>query len=276
MINLRSALALILALGLGGLTVYLAWQWMRPVAQAPAPRRVVLAAQPLPPGTLLKKELMKIADWPASAGALPPDIFERPGELEGRMLKEAVGVNAPLKASALAPGGSGILPGLMAPGMRAITLPVDPVASVAGFALPGSRVDVLLSGQTDAFKLYGKASPGKESSSLNQRLTFSKVVLENLRVLAMSQQTASVDGKPQLADSATLEVTPEQAVTLNLARQLGSLALVLRRPEDLAGTVPAGQIELALLQTASAPKAHAAPRGPCTQVYEGGQAVSAC
>jgi len=274
--NVRALVALTLAVVLGGVAVWLAWQGLRPDEVAPAARRVVLAAQGLPPGTVLRPAMLKTVDWPRAADAPPADAFEQTGVLDGRVLTAGVEAGAPIVAGALAPEDGG-LTGLMTPGMRAVTLRVDQVVGVAGFALPGSRVDVVLTGQADAFKLYGKAPPGRGDASLSQPLAYAKVVLANVRVLALSQQTGAQDGKPLLADSATLEVSPEQAVTLNLARQLGSLALVLRRAGDGETVAQDGQIELALLRTASAPAARAAPsRGVCVKVYEAGKAVSGC
>lgn len=273
--NLRVMIALLLALGLGGLAVLLAWQGLRP--GEPAPRRVVLAAQALRPGMTLRPELLRTVDWTAAAGALPDDTYAQTDALLGRVLQDEVASGAPLRGSALQPAGGIGLSGLMAPGMRAVTLRVDQVVGVAGFALPGSRVDVLLTGLADAFKLYGKPPPVADDPLLTSRLAYSKVVLENVRVLALSQQTTPADGKPLPADSATLEVTPEQAVTLNLARQLGTLALVLRRQEDAQPVARAGQLESGLLLTASAPKARTAPgRRTCVHVYEGGKPLQMC
>jgi pilus assembly protein CpaB len=274
--NTRAMIALMLALGLGGAAVWLAWQGLRPTPTQPAARRVVLAAQALPSGTVLRPALLKTVDWPAARGSPPVEGFERADALDGRVLTQDIAADAPLVATMLAPEHGG-LTGLMAPGMRAITLHVDQVVGVAGFALPGSRVDVVLTGQADAFKLYGKAPPTGEDRALSQRLAYAKVLLSNVRVLALSQQTGAEGGKPVVADSATLEVTPEQVVTLNLARQLGNLTLVLRRPGDQQTAALEGQIELGLLHTASAPKARAASvRAACVQVYEAGKAVHGC
>jgi pilus assembly protein CpaB len=273
--NLRVVIALTLAIGLGGLAVLLAWQGLRPVE--PAPRRVVLAAQALRPGTTLLAEQLQIVDWTPASGALPQDTYAQADALVGRVLKEGIAKGAPLRGSALRPEGGAGLSDLLSPGMRAVTLRVDQVMGVAGFALPGSRVDVLLTGQADAFKLYGKPPPTGNDPQLTARLAYSKVVLEGVRVLALSQQTSSADGKPLTADSATLEVSPAQAVTLNLARQLGTLALVLRRNEDEPAQANAGQLELGILPTASAPAVRAkSSRGGCVNVYEGGKPLRVC
>ena len=127
--------------------------------------------------------------------------------------------NEPILESKLAPTGSGA--GLMAvipDGMRAVGVKVNDVIGVAGFVVPGSRVDVILSG-----------SPAK-----NNEIEMSKVILENIQVLAAGQNvTSDVNGKPQSVQVVTLLVTPEESQKLALASVDGKIQLALRNPLDL-------------------------------------------
>ena len=108
-------------------------------------------------------------------------------------------------------------------GMRAVGVKVNDVIGVAGFVVPGSRVDVVLSG-----------SPNK-----NNELEMSKVILENVQVLAAGQNvTSDANGKPQNVQVVTLLVTPDQSQTLALAQVDGRIQLALRNPLDLHETNP--------------------------------------
>lgn len=108
----------------------------------------------------------------------------------------------------------------LAPGMRAMSVHVNEVAGVAGFALPGSYVDVLVNTQENPL------------SALNTEHSVSKIILEKILVLAVAQETNHDDKKPKVVNAVTLEVTPQQSELLDLARNVGSLSLVLRQQND--------------------------------------------
>jgi len=131
----------------------------------------------------------------------------------------------------------------LTPGMRAMSVRVNEVAGVAGFALPGSFVDILVNTQE------AHASPiGTEQS-------VSKIILEKVLVLAVAQETSHDDRKPKVVNAVTLEVTPEQSELLDLARNVGTLSLVLRNQEDLVVVPSSGvtrQNLLAGMPTSSA------------------------
>ena len=99
--------------------------------------------------------------------------------------------------------------------MRAVTLRVDDVVGVAGFLLPGNRVDVV-----SAFQVSGE--------------TRSETVLQNVRVLAVDQTASTSKNEPVVVRAVTVEVTPEDAEALIRARQRGSLQITLRNPLDTA------------------------------------------
>jgi pilus assembly protein CpaB len=158
--------------------------------------------------------------------------------------------NEPVLDSKLAP--AGVNAGLSAAipeGMRAVGVKVNDVIGVAGFVLPGSRVDVLLSG-----------SPNK-----NGDLDMSKVILENVQVLAAGQNvTSDVNGKPQNVQVVTLLVNPEESQKLALASADGKIQLALRNPLDLAKANPQAVRREALYGPSSAPAP--APSAPKTVV----------
>ena len=156
--------------------------------------------------------------------------------------------------------GEPVLPGKLAPktatgglssiiqeGKRAITVRVNEVIAVAGFALPGSYVDVLVS--------------GKDAD--NQ--PFARTVLSRIKVLAVAQETTTDPDKPKVVDAVTLELTPLESEKLDLARNIGKLSLVLRNEFDTSVINSAG-VHLSDIvytrstgATISSPAAEAAP-----------------
>ena len=112
------------------------------------------------------------------------------------------------------PGSTGGLSALIAPGSRAITVKVNEVVGVAGFALPGNYVDVLVHAEDE------------------NNHPFSRIVLERILVLAVAQDTNSDPSKPKVVNAVTLQVTPQEAEKLDLARGIGQLSLVLRNQVD--------------------------------------------
>ncbi len=129
-------------------------------------------------------------------------------------------------------------------GNRAITVRVNDVVGVAGFALPGNYVDVIVNTQ----------EPGKSDA----QQSISKIVLEKILVLAVAQQVNRDDTAPKVVNAVTLEVTPDQAEKLDLARSVGTLSLVLRNQVDADTLATAGATKLTLLG-ASAPVPASAP-----------------
>jgi Flp pilus assembly protein CpaB len=110
----------------------------------------------------------------------------------------------------------------LAPGLRAMSVRVNEVAGVAGFALPGSYVDILVNTQE------------VHASTMGNEQSISKIILEKVLVLAVAQETSHDDKKPKVVNAVTLQVTPEQSELLDLARNVGTLSLVLRNQADLA------------------------------------------
>jgi pilus assembly protein CpaB len=152
----------------------------------------------------------------------------------------------PVTASKLAPAGTlGGLSALIAEGKRAITVRVNDVVGVAGFALPGNFVDILVH------------APGQGNSASEPAL--SKIVLERILVLAVAQEVARDDTKPRVVNAVTLEVTPDQAERLDLARSVGTLSLVLRNQVDPRPAATAGATRHSVLGVAAAAEPTPAP-----------------
>jgi len=203
-------MAVSLLLGLAAVVV--AAKWINNQVNVDA-SRVVVADREINIGTRLTPDLLKTIDWPS--GNLPEGSFHDGTLLDGRVARVNLQRGEPLLESKLAPEGTaGGLSGVIADGKRAITVRVNDVVGVAGFALPGSLVDILVNTKDD-----------------NKR-SISKIVLEQILVLAVAQDLGRDETKPKVVNAVTLEVTPEQAERVDLARSVGSLSLVLRNQID--------------------------------------------
>lgn len=182
---------------------------------------VVIASSNVQPGSPLDASLLKPIPW--SGAMVPPESFSDPEKLNGRIARQEIRMGEPILESKLAPQDArGGLASIILPGKRAITVRVNDVVGVAGFALPGSYVDILLSARD------GAGQP------------ISKVVLSRVKVLAVAQETASDPNKPKVVNAVTLELTPEESEKLDLARTIGSLSLVLRNELDQADARSSG------------------------------------
>lgn len=179
--------------------------------------QIVLANRDLEVGTVLKTDDVKLTDWP---GAVPAGASIRPQELIGRGVTTAIYAKEPIIESRLAPkGAGGGLAAMIPPGMRAVAVRVNEVVGVAGFVVPGMRVDILISGN----------SPGNNANTG----TLTRTLLQNIEVLSAGQDfKKDAEGKPVLVQVVNLLVTPEQAEQLSLASMQTSIQLVLRNPLD--------------------------------------------
>jgi len=184
---------------------------------------VVVAAQPIERGAALQPAALKIARFPqasAPAGAL--STIEEASAGGQRLALRAIVANEPILASKITePGGKVNLSAALTPGMRAVTFRANDIAGVAGFVLPGDRVDVLLTRDAG-----GGAGGG--ASMVTQMLA------DNLKVLGVDQSDDDTSTKPIVVKAITLEVTPAQAQTISLAQAVGSVSLALRQVADQA------------------------------------------
>lgn len=177
--------------------------------------KVVVAAHPLSFGDTLHKDLLREVEWPKEAA--PAGAFNSVDEIlagdERRVALRNMEVNELiLKSRVSGFGGKATLSQVITPGLRATAIRVDDVVGVAGFVLPGDRVDILLTRQV-----------GKDRDNL-----ITDVLIQNIRVLAVDQLANERAEDPVVAKAATVEVTPRQAQKLSLAARVGSLTLSLR------------------------------------------------
>src|SRR5437773_3251510 len=180
-------------------------------------------------------------EWPASS--MPKGACATPAELHTRVLRASVLSGEPILESKLAPVGSkGGLSAVVAEGKRAMTVRVNDVVGVAGFALPGNYVDIIVNTQEEG----PKGGADKDQTS-------SKIVLEHILVLAVAQEVGRDETKPKVVSAVTVEVTPEQAEKLDLARSVGSLSLMLRNQVDLKMAGTEGATKAKLLNTPAEP-----------------------
>lgn len=222
-----------LALSAGALAVFLVARWVGVGGTARRGPPVVVAAAAIEAGEPLARVQLQVLAWP---GLLAPQgAFGAVDSLVGRIARHGLVAGEPVLESRLVPiDGQAGLSAVLSPGKRAITVRVNDVIGVAGFALPGTYVDVLVSAR-DA-----KNEP------------FSRIVLERVKVLAVAQDTVSAPAKPKVVNAVTLELTPHESERLDLARSVGSLSLALRneldrvdqastgtRLNDLMGVTPA-------------------------------------
>jgi len=178
---------------------------------------VVVAAMDLPLGTKIEVGEVKTARW--SADSLPDGSYTDPRQVIGSFVKNSLVANEPIVQSKLFTGDktAGVMPLLIPFGMRAVSVPVDEVSDVAGFVLPHTRVDVLVATQ--------EGSGGGDKA-------FSKVILQNVEVLAVAQEVEQKKDEPQIVKVVTLLVTPQESERLALASHSGTLRLAMRNYND--------------------------------------------
>jgi pilus assembly protein CpaB len=175
---------------------------------------IVVAAMDLPLGTKIEPGELKMTKW--SNDSVPQGAYRNQSEVIGTYVRSSFVANEPIVASKLFIGQktAGVMPLLIPFGMRAVSVPVDEVSDIAGFVLPNTRVDVLV------------------ALSENNSQPFSKIVLQNVEVLAVAQEIEMKDDKPTPVKVVTLLVTPHEAERLSLASREGTLRLAMRNYND--------------------------------------------
>jgi pilus assembly protein CpaB len=261
----------ILALALGGLLSSVVYQTLKKATGQPVQgEEIAVAANDIQVGAKIGENDVKMVKFPS--GDLPAGVFHYKKNVVGR------GVTLPITKGefiisnkVVDPNMGGGLPILIPRGMRAVSVRVNEVVGVAGFVVPGTRVDVLLTGNP---------------AGTNQPLT--TTVLQNVEVLAAGQRLErSAAGDPQTASVVTLAVLPEDAQRLTLASVEGKIQLSLRNPADTnqekpssvrmdavygsAGPPPATAAapKTVVRHTAAKPSAPPAPNVYTIEVYKG-------
>jgi pilus assembly protein CpaB len=237
--NTKALAMIIVSVALALAAVWFAQRWM--VEQnAMGTNKVAVAAQDIEIGTRLTQQMVSMTNWPASS--IPAGAVTDGGKLVDRVVKASILRSEPILESKLAPEGTkGGLSAIVAQGKRAMTVKVNEVIGVAGFALPGNYVDVIVNTQEE-----GTGRPG---SGDRTDQSVSKIVLEKILVLAVAQEANRDETKPRKVEAVTLELTPEQTETLDLARSVGTLSLVLRNQVDPQPVQTTGATKETLLGT---------------------------
>lgn len=219
-------LVFVVAVVMGSGAAYLARTWLVQQQQmnASAPPRpsshIVIAAEPLAYGATVSAENVSEIPWfsdslPEGAFATKDDLFKGGRRIVLSPLNRGEPI---LRSKVTGAGQRASLAALLDEGKRAVTVRVDDVRGVAGFVLPGDFVDVVMIADDAA----------------NRRQSYSDVLLEHVKVLAIDQVAGEAEGKPTVARAVTLEVTTEQAQKILLATNIGKLSLLLGRPTDTA------------------------------------------
>ena len=235
---------LLLAMTVGAIFAFSTYRYVQATPERATSAKttpVVVAASGLDLGAALRAEDLRTINWPSEA--VPAGTFNNPQELVGRGLIQPVSQNEPLMLSKLAPVGAGAgLPPMIPDGMRAVSVRVNDVIGVAGYVLPGSKVDVLVT-----------VSPTNQSTDMT-----SKVILNNVTVLTAGtriERDVEKDNKPVSVSVVTLLVDPLQSEALTLASTEGKIQLALRNPLDKTMPPTPGIKPAILLGQSGAPRA---------------------
>jgi pilus assembly protein CpaB len=213
-------------------------------AAVPTGPKVLVAKKALAVGTIVDAESLTYQPWPKELvqsayyleGSQGADI----SKLLGTVVRHPVTAGQPLTRGALVgPNDRGFLAAALGPGMRAVTVPVNASAGVAGFVFPGDRVDLVL-------------TQSVEGEGEGAALRVSETIIRNVRVLATDQRIDSKgeDGKTEVKtfSNVTLEATPRIAEKIAVAQNIGSLSLSLRSIADttaeLERAVAAGEVRV--------------------------------
>lgn len=250
MARIRIFIVLSLALVAGGTFAFGTYQYISAVPKggtAPGVKTtsVLVAATDMDLGAEVRREDVRAIQWPADA--VPMGAFTNPDELVGRGLIQQVAQNEVFLPAKLAPKEAGAgLPPLLPEGYRALSVRVNDVVGVAGYVLPGTRVDVLAT-----------VNPTSRPEDVQ-----SKVILTNVQVLTAGTKIEHDDaeGKPIQVTVVTLMVDPGQAERLTLASTEGKIQLALRNPTDKGAPVTGGIRPASLMAGGYAPVVRSSTR----------------
>ena len=249
MARMRVFIVLVLAIAAGGVFAFGTYNYVQklPAKTTTIPTKpVVVAAVDLEVGAEIARDDLRIIDWPANA--VPSQAISDPNAVIGRGLVMPMIQNEPFLELKLASKEAGAgLPPAIPPGLRAVSVKVNEVIGVAGYVLPGTRVDVVAT-----------VSPTQQSTDMT-----SKVILTNVQVLAAGTKIErdTDKNKPIPVTVVTLLVAPSEAERLTLAATEGKIQLALRNPLDKTTPATPGIRPAALLgMPATTPRA--IPRAP--------------
>jgi pilus assembly protein CpaB len=254
MARMRVFLVLLLALTAGGALALGTYNYVSSTpsssqAAAIPSKPVVVAAADLPLGSELTADDVKVIEWPASS--VPAEAISDPKEVVGRGLLMPVvqyELILPLKLASKEAGAG--LPPVIPPGLRAVSVRVNEVIGVAGYVVPGTRVDVLTT-----------INPGQQQTTMT-----SKVILTDVQVLAAGTKIDNTTDKdkPVPVSVVTLLVNPDEAERLTLASSEGKIQLALRNPLDRSAPATRGVRPAVLLGSEPATRVVPSPRAAAT------------
>nr|WP_237437324.1 Flp pilus assembly protein CpaB [Alteraurantiacibacter aestuarii] len=191
--------------------------------------QIVVATQPLEYGTALSDQNLRLQYWPAASVPQGAFLTVDAALQDRRVAIRPIVPGEPVLASKVSGAdGRATLAALVPAGMRAVSLPVDAIRGVAGFVVPGSSVDVILTRRI--------AGGGARNEDLR-----SDVILENVQVLAVDQTVDDTEGEPRVSQTATVAVSLVDAQRLAVAQGVGTVSLALRSITELASIGPDGQ-----------------------------------
>lgn len=213
----------------------------------PEMRKIVVAQRSMPLGTRLGEDNLRVISWPGDEPI--PGAFSRVEDCVGRALITQVTENEPILEGKLAPReAGGGLPSTIPEGKRALSVAVNEVVGVAGFVIPGTMVDVLVTGQET-----GGGGGGN----------ITRTILEDVPVLAAGQKIEQDrDGKPQTVPVITVLVTPEDAAKLTMASTEGRIQMALRNTIDSKTVNPPPVLQAVLFSGPGVPAVHSTGHGP--------------
>jgi len=219
------------------LAAYMVYNYLNTKEQEAAQQKmgvqqIAVAATEIPFGAKIQAAQVKMADWPKTS--LPEGFSTDPKALEGRTALSAIPSGSPILESSLASSSAqaGVLSYIIPDGHRAMTVGVNEVVGVAGFVLPGSVVDVVATVNSPFL------------TGVDARI--SKIILQNIKVLAVGQILEQKEGKPAMVPTVTLDVLPDQAEKLALASE-NKVQLILKHLGDEAETKTKGATIASLL-----------------------------
>lgn len=245
----RLVLVLVVAVMVGLLASTLVYRVLKNVSQSQQTDTIVVATVNMNMAETVTSAHVTLIPWPAKS--VPSGAIRTLAEAEGRVVRASIVAGEPLLDGKLAPqlaGKGGLMPMLVPEGQRAVTIKVDDAIRESGFVLPNSRVDVLVSMAKD------KASQDR----------ISKLIIQDVTVLAAGQTVELRDNKPVTITTVTLALDPAQAERLALAQSEGKLTLAMRNLRDNQIVQTKGVTAASLLSEASVTAA-APTKGPTRQ-----------
>ncbi|MEE9140001.1 MAG: Flp pilus assembly protein CpaB [Alphaproteobacteria bacterium] len=229
--SVRVIVLSLFALGAAFGTVFFAQSWMDAqraaiAAQVPEPgpekalTEVLVIKEDLSAGSFVKPEHMRWQAWPDD-NLTPAYVIKgtrQSDEFVGAVVRNGISAGEPITdGRVVKPGDRGFLAAVLEPGKRAISVAINATTGISGFVFPGDRVDLILTHKI----------PARNAGDKTVRRA-SETVLTNIRVLAVDQTTENQPGEPEVAKTATIEVTPKEAEIVAVIIELGKLSLSLR------------------------------------------------